>query len=314
MKKKNYTNWFPHEPNPENNRQLKAMRTAYGMQGYGCWWVLQEILSTQPGYKLDISHEYAMNDLADDMRMDAAFTEQFINDCVTKFKLLECDDTHLWCPYLMALLQPLEEKRAFLSECGKKGVEKKKEKKLKAEENERVAEGVLDVLEAQNKTKENKTEEKKTTENNNAVDDDTSVNTKTIITNTQTILPANPYADMTLMMQRALSDNEFTYITMQSFGVDAEKLQLWMEAFNRKLAFEADTIKNDKEYRRHFTNWLKYRNVKQEDPNTYTPVTTGLPPGKQKAAVVPLEMPRKNVKTLLEERRLEEEEWLKKSS
>jgi len=305
MKKKNYTTWFQHDSNAMNNRNLKAMRSVYGMEGVGCWWTLQEILSTQPNYKLDISTEYAFNELADDLRLDAGYVERYINDCVNKFHLLVCDDTHLWSPALIEAMIPLDEKRSFLSDCGKKGAEKKKEKKLKANENERVAEGRLDVLEAQNKTEQNKTEQHNYPEGN--------ISTPWVDNTMAIPIPRNDgLADITLLMQRVLTDDIHfcSYHIRPGALKDKQALEGWLQAFNKWLRYGGEHIRNENSYRVHFKNWIVRQDLRK-NPAAYDPVTDTTAPYKQKNNI-PLEMPRKTAQQALAEREAAEQEMLRK--
>ncbi len=327
MNKKNYTHWFPHENNSLTQRHLKAMRSEHGMQGYGCWWGLLEILNQQDGYKLDITDAYAINELADDLRIDVGFMQRFVDDCLHKYHLLESDGQYLWSPAMITLMQPLEEKRVVLSERGKKGAAVMHRKRIaQASDNDGTSMAQAEEVNgtsiaqaskkiAQHNITQHNTTQNNTTENNmvdvEGIETKQGEEYKTIITPQQTLLPAIPFADMQLMKQRSLNDKEFSYITMQSFGIDAEKLALWMDAFNRKLAFEGDTIKNDKEYRRHFANWLKYRDLKQEDPASYVPVNVKAPPGKG-ARTLPFEPRKPSAKELLDEHQRNEQDMIRK--
>ena len=276
---KKFTPWFPHETNPRSNRKLKALFNTYGGAGYGYWWILQEILCSQPEYKLDITDEFAYTELADDMRCAYDFLERFINDCINKFHLLQCDDTHLWCPTLTDALRPLEEKRAYLSECGKKGAEKKKEKKLKAKENVREAEGGLDVLEAEKKREEKRTEEKSreevvlhNTSNtatpaatlHNAIATEQHVNNNTPL----------PFATLDELKLRALADTvHFVPIHLRPGRIQTEAhLPLWLDAFNKWLRYGGEHVKSERDYRFHFNNWIQRQDM-SKNPEHYNPLT-----------------------------------------
>lgn len=276
---KKFTPWFPHETNPRSNRKLKALFNTYGGAGYGYWWILQEILCSQPGYRLDITEEFAYTELADDMRCEYDYLEKFINDCINKFHLLECDDTHLWCPTLSDALQPLEEKRAFLSECGKKGVEKKREKKLKAKENAREAEGGLNVLEAEKKREENKIKE-------NSREEEVLHNTSNTTTPSATLHNAIateqyvnnntplPYASLDDLKERAMADTiHFVPIHLRPGRIQQEAhLPLWLDAFNKWLRYGGEHVKSERDYRFHFNNWLQRQDM-SKNPEHYNPLT-----------------------------------------
>jgi len=291
---KKFTPWFPHETNPRSNRKLKALFNTYGGAGYGYWWILQEILCSQPGYRLDITEEFAYAELADDMRCEYSYLEKLINDCINKYHLLECDDTHLWCPSLSDALQPLEEKRAFLSECGKKGAEKKKEKKLKAKENVREAEGGLDVLEAEKKREENKTKENSREEvvfNNTSNTTTPSATLHNAIATEQYVNNNTPlpYASLDDLKERAMSDTvHFVPIHLRPGRIQQEAhLPLWLDAFNKWLRYGGEHVKSERDYRFHFNNWIQRQDM-AKNPEHYNPLTDNTPQrGKHKGKQLP---------------------------
>ncbi|OSZ79156.1 hypothetical protein CAP35_13150 [Chitinophagaceae bacterium IBVUCB1] len=296
---KKFTPWFPHETNPRSNRKLKALFNTYGGAGYGYWWILQEILCSQPEYKLDITDEFAYTELADDMRCDYAFLEKFINDCVNKFHLLQNDETHLWCPALIDVLQPLEEKRAVMSERGKRGAEAKhsKDKLAQATDLDATAMAQAPIFVAEKKREENKTEEESRVENVN--------NTPTPPSATSYIpIQANngqplPFASLDELKQRALADTvHFVPIHLRPGRIaDAAQLPLWLDAFNKWLHYGGEHIKSERDYRYHFNNWLKLQDLSQ-NPALYNPITqqkavgvAGKPRGKAPLPSAPAHIP-----------------------
>lgn len=311
MNKKNYTTWFQHDSNAMNNRNLKALRSAYGMEGIGCWWTLQEILSTQPGYQLDISNEYAINELADDLRMDAGYVERYVNDCVNKFHLLQCDDTHLWCPVLTASLEPLDEKRARQSERGKKGAAVTNAKKKSAQATETGAKGSAQAkhFSTQNKTEQNKTEQNNTIQHNYPAgnDDKESLETKIV----PVVNPSDAPADLDVLLQRVLADDIHfcSYHIRPGALKDKPALQGWLLAFNKWLRYGGEHIRNEHSYRIHFKNWLLRQDLRR-NPAAYDPVTDSTA-FKPKAAI-PLEMPRKTAKEVLAQQAIDDEIMLRK--
>lgn len=268
---KKFTPWFPHETNPRSNRKLKALFNTYGGAGYGYWWILQEILCSQPGYKLDITDEFAYTELADDMRCDYAYLEKFISDCVNKFHLLQNDDTHLWCPVLIETLQPLEEKRAVLSERGKKGAKVTNAKKSAQATNVVGTSEIKRPLEsAEKKTEENKTVEKSRVEDNTITTTSSPSVINLKVGNQQPL----PYASLDDLKQRALADTvHFVPVHLRAGRIaDAAQLPLWLDAFNKWLRYGGDHVKNERDYRLHFNNWLKMQDLTQ-NPAHYNPLT-----------------------------------------
>lgn len=53
-----------------------------------------------------------------------------------------------------------------------------------------------------------------------------------------------------------------------------ERLAAWLEAFNRQLSFESVTRKLPRDYRKHFSNWIRYQDI-TKNPADYSPIQTG---------------------------------------
>lgn len=292
---KKFTPWFPHETNPRSNRKLKALFNTYGGAGYGYWWILQEILCSQPEYKLDITDEFAYTELADDMRCDYVFLEKFINDCINKFHLLQCDDTHLWCPTLTDALRPLEDKRASLSERGKKGAAVTNAKKsAQATTENGTSEIKRGEKSAEKKREENKTEEKSREE---VVLHNTSNNTTPAATLHNAIATEQyvnnntplPYASLADLKERALADTiHFVPIHLRPGRIQqAAHLPLWLDAFNKWLQYGGEHVKSERDYRFHFNNWIQRQDM-SKNPEHYNPLTDNTPQrGKYKGKQLP---------------------------
>lgn len=76
--------FFSHDCNARNDPKILALRSVYGAEGYGVYFMLVEILREQPEYKLPVT-KYIWNTLAMQMQMEASRLEQIINDCCTEF-------------------------------------------------------------------------------------------------------------------------------------------------------------------------------------------------------------------------------------
>ena len=76
--------FFSHDCNARNDPKILALRSIYGAEGYGVYFMLIEILREQPEYKLPIT-KYIWNTLAMQMQMEASKLEQIITDCCTEF-------------------------------------------------------------------------------------------------------------------------------------------------------------------------------------------------------------------------------------
>ena len=123
--------YFSHDSNARNDLRILAMRTVYKNEGYGLYWMIIEILREQSDYKLPIT-EYIFDTLAMQTHCERIKVEQFMNDCVNKFKdekgsLLSTDGKFFWSASLIRRMDKLDVKR----DKAKKAAEKRWDKKKK---------------------------------------------------------------------------------------------------------------------------------------------------------------------------------------
>ena len=76
--------FFSHDCNARNDPKILALRSVYGAEGYGVYFMLVEILREQPEYRLSVN-KYIWNTLAMQMQVEASHLEQIITDCCTEF-------------------------------------------------------------------------------------------------------------------------------------------------------------------------------------------------------------------------------------
>lgn len=112
-------NYFPHDSDARSDDKIIALRIKHKWEGYGLYWALIEKLRESKDYTLKADY----NVLAFDLRSDAALIKSVIND----FGLFAFTDNGE-CFYSESLnirMKPLDEKRAKLSNAGKRGNEKR---------------------------------------------------------------------------------------------------------------------------------------------------------------------------------------------
>lgn len=76
--------FFAHDCNARNDPKILALRSVYGAEGYGVYFMLIEILREQPEYKLSVN-KYIWSTLAMQMQVEAKHLEEIITDCCTEF-------------------------------------------------------------------------------------------------------------------------------------------------------------------------------------------------------------------------------------
>lgn len=102
--------YFSHDLNARNDPKILALRSVYGMEGYGRYWVLIEMMREQADYKLMLS-KYVWNALAMQMQCDASAAQQFVEDCINEFNLFESDGDAFWSNSLIRRMGKREDKR-----------------------------------------------------------------------------------------------------------------------------------------------------------------------------------------------------------
>lgn len=107
--------YFSHDANARNDPKICAMRSVYGGEGYGWYWMIVEILRDQPNYQLEIT-KYTFQALAMQMQCDVSTLEKYMDDCISEFTengvgLFQSDDRYLWSKSLISRMQVVDQKR-----------------------------------------------------------------------------------------------------------------------------------------------------------------------------------------------------------
>ncbi len=79
-------NYFKHDSNAHDDIKIKAIIKKYGLEGYGRYWYLVEILREQEAYKIELSEEN-YESLAEGMKCETNQAKDYINYLI-KVKLL----------------------------------------------------------------------------------------------------------------------------------------------------------------------------------------------------------------------------------
>jgi len=114
--------YFSHDTNASNDPKIKALIKAYGIEGYGRFWIIIETMAEQSDYRLQ-HKQWQMDALAMAMLCDTDAITEFINSCINQFELFESDGTFFWSASLTRRMNIKEEKKKKRIEAGKKGAE-----------------------------------------------------------------------------------------------------------------------------------------------------------------------------------------------
>lgn len=96
--------YFPHFSNARNDRKIRRLRKELGMEGYGIYFAILEILRDQPEFS------YPMQDL-DLLSDDLHTSEEKVRAVVVRYELFEINDEEFFSLKLVEYLSPyIEEK------------------------------------------------------------------------------------------------------------------------------------------------------------------------------------------------------------
>ena len=119
------TYYFSHDSNAITDTKILNMRCDYGLEGYGLYWVIIEMLRNEQGYKLELNKNTyrAIKTLANPQNIDI---EKFIRDCIDDYKLFIKEDNCFYSKSLSNRMLEYEEKKRINKENGKLGGRPKK--------------------------------------------------------------------------------------------------------------------------------------------------------------------------------------------
>ena len=123
---KNNTGYFSHDSNAFNDIKIAAMRSDYGFESYGLYWVIIEMLRNTETYKLPLEkNTYRAIKIQTGTSIDI---EKFINDCISEYKetengngLFNTDGHYFWSESLLRRMVKMEEVSAKRKKAGQRG-------------------------------------------------------------------------------------------------------------------------------------------------------------------------------------------------
>lgn len=102
--------YFKHDAHARHDPKIKALMGAYGIEGYGRFWVIIEMLRESTEYKLD-DKPYIWEALSKDMECSTEEVKKFITDCVEKFGLFVKEDGFIYSQSFLGRMSKLDEIR-----------------------------------------------------------------------------------------------------------------------------------------------------------------------------------------------------------
>lgn len=103
--------YFTHDSNARHDPKIKALVKKYGIDGYGRFWIVIEMLRESANYKLE-DDQCTFDALAEEMKCTEESARQFIQDCISVFKLLNQVENFFYSPALLERMIRLDGIRA----------------------------------------------------------------------------------------------------------------------------------------------------------------------------------------------------------
>ena len=121
------TYYFSHDSNALTDTKILNMRADYGLEGYGLYWAIIEMMRNEETYKLELSKNTyrAIKTLTN----TSIEIEKYIKDCIEDYKLFIKAESQFYSKSLLNRMMEYEKKRETNRENGKLGGRPKKPNK-----------------------------------------------------------------------------------------------------------------------------------------------------------------------------------------
>jgi hypothetical protein len=117
--------YFSHDANSRRDEKIISMRLDYGVEGYGRYFIILEIMREKENYKIELNKN-SFRSLAYELNIKPDEVKTFIEDCVKEYELFFIDEQNFLCSesFLnrMETYNDMKEKKSI---AGKKGAKKR---------------------------------------------------------------------------------------------------------------------------------------------------------------------------------------------
>lgn len=134
--------YFSHDSNARTDPKILALINDFGMEGYGRYWVIVEMLSEQKDYELSLS-DWVFSALAMQWQCERNAAKDFVYACVSDYELLASDGEVFWSNSLKKRMGFRDERRRKRSEAAKKAAA------VRWGNDENVSDGNADAMQTQ---------------------------------------------------------------------------------------------------------------------------------------------------------------------
>lgn len=123
--------YFSHDSNARRDPKILALINKFGLEGYGRYWIIVEMLSEQGGYQLE-HKKWVYYGLSMEMQCDVETVEAFIKSLITDYELLNSDNEYFWSDSLLRRMKFKDDKKQQRSKAAKKAAESRWNKNNKS--------------------------------------------------------------------------------------------------------------------------------------------------------------------------------------
>lgn len=117
MEKESY--YFSHDSNARNDVKIIKLRRQLGIEGYGLYWCIIEMLRETPEYKLPL-------DSIDDIAYSLNIEKEKVEKTIKNYNLFVIEEDLFFSERLLRSMEKYTTTKKKLSNAGKLGAEKKK--------------------------------------------------------------------------------------------------------------------------------------------------------------------------------------------
>lgn len=112
------TYYFSHDSNALTDTKILNMRADYGLEGYGLYWAIIEMMRNEEDYKLEVNkNTYRAIKTLTNTTIDV---EKFIKDCIEDYELFEQKEESFYSKSLLKRMEVKEKKSAVAREKAQK--------------------------------------------------------------------------------------------------------------------------------------------------------------------------------------------------
>lgn len=232
--KKNNADYFSHDNGMRNDRKIKALRSKYGMLGYGIWCMLLEYLTGCDDNEM-VNDELEIELVSGDFGVSVSEINEIIEYCI-RLKLLREENNVIYSKSLKERLAPVYDKR----ERAKRNYrQKQQENSTTCDRNYKEVD--ISVTETtQSKVKESKGKE-----------------TIQYIESDKEILPIALKQTLDSLLSDSEQQRHWRYTISRNNNIEPkEKINEYLKYFFIQLANRGEVSKDETDAKFHFANWL----------------------------------------------------------